>query len=76
LKVIIEATQEEFDSKRESLVKALSGAKFELVNKFEVNFRTPRRGRFKAQKEMLNYYDLKFKELLKEIKEDINAIIG
>jgi hypothetical protein len=76
LKVIIEATQDEFDAKRESLVKALSGAKFEMVNKSEVTFRTPRRGRFKAQEEMLNYYDLKFKELLKEIKEDIDAIIG
>ena len=76
MKVIIEATQEEFNNKRESLLKALSGAKFELVNKSQVTFRTPRRGRFNAQKEMLNYYDLKFKELLKEIKEDIDAIIG
>ena len=65
MKVIIEATQQEFDLKRAVLVNKITG-----VTPF-----TPRRGRFKAQKEMLNHYDAKFKELLDAIKADVNEII-
>lgn len=75
MKVIIEATQEEFDKKRETLIKTLAGAKFELVSKSQVKPTTPRRGRFKAQKEMLEEYDAKFKEMLEDIKREIDEII-
>lgn len=65
MKVIIEATQEEFDLKRAVLANKIAG-----VTPF-----TPRRGRFKAQKEMLNHYDEKFKELLSAIRTDVDEII-
>jgi hypothetical protein len=77
MKVIIEASQQEFDSKKQALIKALQGSNFEIIKaKSQVSFRTPRTGRFKAQKEMLAHYDEKFQEMLKGIKEDIDAIIG
>ena len=68
MKVKIEATQKEFDEKRFKLA--------DLLSKGEVKFTTPRRGRFKAQKEMLEHYDGEFKKLLDAIKADINEIIG
>jgi len=69
LKVRIEATQKEFDAKRKALGELLS------KSSSEVKFTTPRRGRFKAQQEMLKYYDDEFKKLLVAIKADIDEII-
>lgn len=68
MKVKIEATQKEFDAKRNELAK--------MLMKSEVKFTTPRRGRFKAQREMLEELDGEFKKLLDAIKADINEIIG
>jgi len=76
VKVTIEATQDEFNQKRADLAKAIAGKTFALVNKSEVSPMTPRRGKFKAQKEMLNFYDAEFKKMLEAIKADINEIIG
>lgn len=69
MKVRIEATQKEFDSKRKALASLLS------KSSSEVKFTTPRRGRFNAQREMLEYYDDEFKKLLVAIKADIDEII-
>ena len=75
MKVNIEATQEEFNSKRLSLASKIAGSNYALVNKSEVKFTTPRRGRFKAQKEMLGRYDAEFKKMLDSIKEEVDEII-
>lgn len=69
MKVRIEATQKEFDSKRKALAELLS------KSSSEVKFTTPRRGRFTAQREMLEHYDEEFKKLLSAIKADIDEII-
>lgn len=77
MKVNIEGTQEEFDLKRADLIKTIAGSKFDVVIKAkgEKLFDTPRLPRYKAQKEMLEYWGEKFDKLLSDIKADIDDII-
>jgi hypothetical protein len=78
VKVKIEGTQDEFDQKRERLIKALAGTKYkvELNEKGQRKATDPRPAYFKAQKEMIEFWDKKFKNALDEIKREVGEIIG
>lgn len=77
MKINIEATQEEIDLKRPELIKALAGKKFKVsirpVNEKLAN--EARKPVYQAQKEMLGFYDEKFKQMLEDIKRDIDELI-
>ncbi len=77
MKINIEATQEEIDLKRPELIKALAGKKFKVsirpVNEKLAN--EARKPVYQAQKEMLGFYDEKFKQMLEGIKRDIDELI-
>lgn len=68
-------SQEEFDDKREELLKRLAGEKFDIIQKGL----TPvplRRSKIKAQNEMMDYWDGEFQKVLELIKEDIKKIVN
>lgn len=77
MKVKIEATQDEIDQKRPELIKALAG------NKFKVSVRRadesiagePREPYYKAQKEMLEYWDELYEKTIKDIIKDIDEVL-
>jgi hypothetical protein len=77
-------SQEEFDLKRESLIKKIASDKFDVILKArprgiynkEKGHTFPRDPHYKAQAEMLAYWDGKFKTMLSEIKGEIGEIIG
>lgn len=77
MRISIEGTQDELDKKRPELIKALAGKKFK-VHVSPVNEKKPTEARtpvFQAQGEMLEKYDNLFKELLEDIKKDIDGHI-
>lgn len=68
-------SQEEFDEKREELLKKLAGDKFDILQKGL----TPvplRRSKIKAQNEMMDYWDEKFQKTIEEIKQDIKNLLN
>ncbi|NBP16516.1 hypothetical protein EBU95_19365 [bacterium] len=77
MKIRLEGTQEELDSKREELIKALAKDKLdvEIRAKGQKIFGQKRPPYFKAQHEILEYWDKKFQKMLKDIKKDISEII-
>jgi hypothetical protein len=85
MKVKIEATQEEFNEKRPELLEALSGGQFD-IKKAKSNPKTiydlkekpstqMRRSYFNAQNQMMDHFDAKFKQMMGDIKKDIEAIL-
>lgn len=77
MKINIEATQEELDLKRPELIKALTGKKFKVKIR-PINEKLASEARepiYRAQKEMLDYYNAEFKKLLEEIKKDIDEVV-
>ena len=66
MKIRIEAkTQEEFDSKRDSIIKALSG---QVAGE-------PREPHYAAQKEIFKHWDTRFKEVIESIKREVDEVI-
>ena len=68
-------SQEEFDDKREELLKRLAGEKFDIIQKGLAPVPL-RRSKIKAQNEMMDYWDGEFQKVLELIKEDIKKIIN
>lgn len=78
MKIKIESeSQEEFDSKREDIIKAVAGSKFRVsISKKDESLATdPKEPFFDSQKEVLSHWDKKFKKMIEEIKADINEIV-
>ena len=79
MKVIIESEDQlEFDEKRESLIKAIAGSKLDvqISKKGQKKASEPRPPYFRSQKEILEHWDDKFKDMIKEIKREVGEIIG
>lgn len=79
MKVEIRAeSQQEFDEKRPELIKAIAGSRLEVeIRKVgEKRSTDSRPAHFKAQQEMLDFWDRKFKEVLLATKLEIGEIIG
>jgi len=70
-------SQEEFDSKRPELIKAIAGSKYEVAikKKGQKDSISPRDPYFKSQDQMLRYWDDKFQATLKDIKREVLEII-
>ena len=79
MKITIHAeSQEEFDEKRFELIKAIAGSRLE-VDVRKVGQKRPTDARpmhFKAQQEMFDFWDKKFKQTLNAIKLEVDEIIG
>jgi hypothetical protein len=77
LKIKIEATQDEIDQKRPELIKALAGNKFKVsVRKAnESTAGEPREPYYKAQKEMLEYWDELYQRTVEDIIKDIDEVL-
>jgi hypothetical protein len=78
VKVIIKATQEELDEKREELIKAVAGKKFVAVVRPVGQSRAgdERQPFHKAQKEVLEYWTKKYNQTVEAIKRDIDEVIS
>jgi len=84
MRVKVEASQEEFDEKRPELLRALSGGHYDIVKakpkvKTVYDLEKPaiqmRRAYFNAQNQIMDYWDVKFKQMMGDIKKDIEAIL-
>jgi hypothetical protein len=84
LRVHIEAdSQAEFDKKRLGLIQHLAGTTYDVVAKSRISSvyskQKPaiaeRKGYFKAQNEMIAYWDGKWAQTLKNIKRDVAKVI-
>lgn len=77
MKVKIEATQDEIDQKRPELIKALAGNKFKVsVRRVDESIAgEPREPYYKAQKEMLEYWDELYEKTIKDIIKDIDEVL-
>jgi hypothetical protein len=75
--VIIEGTKEEIEAKRETLIKAIAKDKLDVTVKMkgQKTFGTKRPPFYKAQKEILKYWDDRFKEMIDSIKKEIAEVI-
>jgi len=71
MKILIEGSQEEFDEKRLDILKAIGAGKFEITEK-PVQMR---RAFFNAQNQMMDHWDADFKNMLEELKKDIEKVI-
>lgn len=78
MKVKIDGTQEEFDAKRADLIKAIAGSQYDVVLKKKDERSVEDEGEpyFKAQADMLVFWDERFKATLKTIREELDEIIG
>jgi len=77
MRLTIEGTKDELDAKREELIKALAKDKLdvEVRVKGQKIFGQERPPYFKAQHEIMEYWDKRFKKMLDEIKVEISEII-
>ena len=78
MKVTLESdSQEEFDEKREDLIKAIAGSKLDvsIKRKDQASHSQERDGTFKAQREMVKYWNNKYQKMIKEIKKEILEVI-
>jgi hypothetical protein len=78
MKIHIESSsQEEFDQKREDLIKAIAGSKLKVkIEKKGQRLATDaREPYYESQKTVLNHWDKKFKKMISDIKADIDEII-
>ena len=79
MKFVVESeSQEEFDSKRVELIKAIAGSKLdvEIKAKGQKKPNEAREPHYKAQGEMLNYWNSRFDQMVKELKAQVDEIIG
>lgn len=78
MKIKIEAnSQEEFDEKRHELIKAIAGSHLEVsIRKAGQKSATEtREPHYKAQREMLHFWDEKFKVMLRDLRTEIGEVI-
>ena len=78
MKVVIKAgSQEEFDAKREELIKAIAGTKFdvEIRPKGESKAIEERAPFYVSQEKILEEWDADFQETLRAIKHEIAEVI-
>jgi len=76
VKISIETeSQEEFDSKRLDLIKAIAGKKLKIKVMEGSTSQTPKEPYFKAQREMLTYWNRKYLEAIRDAKAEIDEII-
>ena len=78
MKLKVESTsQEEFDQKRPELIKAIAGSKLdvEIRRKGQKKPSEAREPYYRAQKEMLTYWNGRFGEMIKELKAQVDEII-
>ena len=79
MKVVIKAgSQEEFDSKREELIKAIAGSKLnvKITSKEDGSMEDEGVPYYASQASMLEEWDRDFANTLKEIKREIGEVIG
>lgn len=79
MKVNIESvSQGEFDKKRPELIKAIAGSQYEVAlrKKGQATTKSPRKPFFKAQAQMLKYWDTRYKAAVKDIKEQVLEILN
>ena len=71
-------SQEEFDLKRAEIIKAIAGSKLdvEIKQKGQKKPNEAREPHYKAQGEMLNYWNSRFDQMVKELKAQVDEIIG
>jgi len=74
VKIRIEATQEEFDLKRDDLIKALSKKPRSRYDQ-QRSVTEPRKPYYKAQEELLEFHNTRFREMLEELKKEIGEVI-
>ena len=67
---IFAKSQEEFDEKREELLVKIAGDKYDIAVKKPI-----RRSKLEAQNEMMDYFDNKFIEMIKNIKNDVKQVL-
>jgi len=73
MKVRINAdSQDEFDSKRDELIKAIAGSRYDVD--LEKSYKA-KDSPIKAQNEMVNYWGSQFEKMIRELKKDIEKII-
>ena len=72
---VVSKSQAEFDGKRIELAKKIAGDDCEVIQKSGGLPKAPRMPKYKAFKEMSDYWDKKFKETLSDIKRDIDEIL-
>jgi hypothetical protein len=70
LKVRIEGTQEELEEKRFTLVKAMAGKQYDVS--LSPVYKPPF---YVAQKEMMDYWNDKYDEMLQNIMKEIDEVI-
>lgn len=78
MRVTIDASQEEFDAKREQLLKTLAGDSAEIVMKAvsgEKPALTPRRAAITAQNQMMDHWDVRYQAMIEAIKGEISAVL-
>lgn len=72
MKVRIEATQEEFDTKREELSRILMKS---FKEKTSTPALKPRRAVIRAQNEIFDYWSKKFDDMIRSLKSEIEDIL-
>lgn len=76
MRVHIEAeSQEEFDSKRVDLIRALAGSQLEVIEKAAIP-KAPTPSEIPAQNQMIEHWDARFRSMISKLKADIAEIIG
>ena len=70
MKVTIEASQTEFDTKRHDLLNILVEKGFEVICKAK-----PRKSKLLAHQQMVEYWDKRFEIMAKQLKREISMII-
>ena len=74
MKVQIDAeSQDEFESKRDDLIKALSGSRYDID--LEKSYKA-KDSPIPAQNQMVNYWGKQFEKMIDELKRDIEKIIN
>lgn len=74
MKVLIESTQEEFDRLRGDLILKIAGEHFDLD--IVKAMKEKAKPMLRIQDDILSYWDRKHKQMVKEIKSDIDRILA
>ena len=79
MRVKIEAdSQEEYELKKAALLEKIAGPAYEvrLKKKGQSLVNEPRPAHYQAQKEMLEYWNARFREVIEEIKDEVSNAIN
>ena len=77
MKINIEATQEEFDEKREELIKSLAGTKLIVTIRkaSDSKMQQSKPPVYHAQAQMLEFWNRKYAQMIQSIKMEVGEII-